>query len=53
MPLCENIATNDFPSGIKFKVENKTQYEEYLQELEPVREELGVPLKEFMYPEEK
>ncbi|PVH97357.1 cytochrome c oxidase subunit VI [Periconia macrospinosa] len=50
---------NDFPSavrvfeGIKFKVENKSQYEEYLQELEPIREELGVPLKEFMYPEEK
>ncbi|KAK3200869.1 hypothetical protein GRF29_213g256107 [Pseudopithomyces chartarum] len=50
---------NDFPSavrvfeGIKFKVENKGQYEEYLQELEPIREELGIPLKETMYPEEK
>ncbi|KAF9737258.1 Cytochrome c oxidase subunit 6 [Paraphaeosphaeria minitans] len=50
---------NDFPSavrvfeGIKFKVENKNQYEEYLQELEPIREELGIPLKEVMYPEEK
>ncbi|KAF1996458.1 cytochrome c oxidase subunit VI [Amniculicola lignicola CBS 123094] len=48
---------NDFPSavrvfeGIKFKVENKGQYEEYLTELEPIREELGIPLKETMYPE--
>jgi len=39
--------------GIKYKVENKGQYEEYLQELEPIREELGIPLKEAMYPEEK
>ncbi|KAF2021376.1 cytochrome c oxidase subunit VI [Aaosphaeria arxii CBS 175.79] len=50
---------NDFPSavrvfeGIRYKVENKGQYEEYLQELEPIREELGIPLKETMYPEEK
>ncbi|KAF2279869.1 cytochrome c oxidase subunit VI [Westerdykella ornata] len=49
---------NDFPSavrvfeGIKYKVENKGQYEEYLQELEPIREELGIPLKETMYPEQ-
>ncbi|KAF2467986.1 cytochrome c oxidase subunit VI [Lindgomyces ingoldianus] len=48
---------NDFPSavrvfeGIKFKVENKSQYEEYLQDLEGIREELGIPLKETMYPE--
>ncbi|KAI8933124.1 Cytochrome c oxidase subunit 6 [Plenodomus lindquistii] len=50
---------NDFPSavrvfeGIKFKVENKGQYAEYLQELEPIREELGIPLKEALYPEQK
>jgi hypothetical protein len=44
--------TNTNP-GIKFKVENKGQYTEYLQELEPLREELGIPLKEVMYPEEK
>ncbi|RMZ68190.1 Transcription factor tau subunit sfc1 [Pyrenophora seminiperda CCB06] len=50
---------NDFPSavrvfeGIKFKVENKGQYAEYLQELEPIREELGIPLKEVLYPDEK
>ncbi|KAF2790413.1 cytochrome c oxidase subunit [Melanomma pulvis-pyrius CBS 109.77] len=48
---------NDFPSavrvfeGIKHKVENKNQYQEYLTELEPIREELGIPLKEVLYPE--
>ncbi|KAH8733513.1 cytochrome c oxidase subunit VA-domain-containing protein [Ilyonectria robusta] len=39
--------------GIKSKVENKGQYEQYLEELKPLREELGVPLKEELYPEEK
>ncbi|CZS73209.1 unnamed protein product [Fusarium graminearum] len=39
--------------GIKTKVENKGQYEQYLEELKPLREELGVPLKEELYPEEK
>jgi cytochrome c oxidase subunit 5a len=40
-------------AGIKAKVENKGQYEAYLEELKPLREELGVPLKEDLYPEEK
>ncbi|KAF2095803.1 cytochrome-c oxidase chain VI [Rhizodiscina lignyota] len=50
---------NDFPTavrifeGIKAKVENQGQYDEYLKELEPLREELGVMLKESMYPEAK
>jgi len=50
---------NDFPTavrifeGIKAKVENHGQYEEYLKELEPLREELGVLLKETMYPDPK
>ncbi|KAF4512896.1 hypothetical protein G6O67_000226 [Ophiocordyceps sinensis] len=39
--------------GVKAKVENKGQYEQYLQELQPLRDELGVPLKEDLYPEEK
>ncbi|KAF5977526.1 cytochrome c oxidase subunit 6 mitochondrial [Fusarium coicis] len=39
--------------GIKSKVENKGQYEQYLEELKPLREELGVLLKEELYPEEK
>ena len=43
--------TNVRGSGIKAKVENKHQYEEYLKELQSVREELGVHLKENMYPE--
>ncbi|WPG98417.1 Hypothetical protein R9X50_00120700 [Acrodontium crateriforme] len=48
---------NDFPTavrifeGIKAKVENTSQYEEYVKELAPLREELGVNLKESMYPE--
>ncbi|KAL2423776.1 Cytochrome c oxidase subunit 6, mitochondrial [Exophiala dermatitidis] len=47
---------NDFPTavrifeGIKAKVENTQQYEEYLEELKPLREELGVLLKEELYP---
>ncbi|KAL2760596.1 hypothetical protein ACRALDRAFT_1059619 [Sodiomyces alcalophilus JCM 7366] len=50
---------NDFATavrifeGIKAKVENKGQYEQYLAELKPLREELGVPLKEDIYPEEQ
>ncbi|KAG9244947.1 cytochrome c oxidase-like protein subunit 5A [Calycina marina] len=50
---------NDFPTavrifeGIKAKVENRGQYDQYLEELKPLREELGIPLKEDLYPEEK
>ncbi|KAL7903469.1 cytochrome c oxidase polypeptide VI [Trichoderma sp. SZMC 28014] len=50
---------NDFATavrifeGIKAKVENKNQYQQYLDELKPLREELGVELKEDLYPEEK
>ncbi|TKA68064.1 hypothetical protein B0A49_04564 [Cryomyces minteri] len=50
---------NDFPTavrvfeGIKAKVENRSQYDEYLKELEPIREELGIILKEVMYPEQQ
>jgi Cytochrome c oxidase subunit Va len=40
-----------YPAGIKHKVENKHQYQEYLDELKPLREELGVNLKEDLYPE--
>jgi len=49
---------NDYPTavrvfeGIKAKTENKGQYEQYLAELKPLREELGILLKEDMYPEE-
>lgn len=37
--------------GIKAKVENTHQYQEYLDELKPVRDELGINLKEDLYPE--
>ncbi|MCJ1299200.1 Cytochrome c oxidase subunit 6 [Hypocenomyce scalaris] len=48
---------NDYPTavrifeGIKAKVENKAQYDEYLVDLKPLREELGVNLKEDLYPD--
>ncbi|KAM0797006.1 cytochrome c oxidase-like protein subunit 5A [Usnea florida] len=50
---------NDFPTavrvfeGIKAKVENRGQYDEYLRDLEPLREELGIDLKEDLYPEQR
>ncbi|PUU77634.1 cytochrome c oxidase subunit VA-domain-containing protein [Tuber borchii] len=50
---------NDFPTavrifeGIKAKVENKQQYQQYLDELKDLREELGIALVEDMYPENK
>lgn len=43
---------NDFATsvrifeGIAQKVENKGQYKQYLDELKPLREELGITLKE-------
>ncbi|KAL9015472.1 MAG: hypothetical protein Q9185_007133 [Variospora sp. 1 TL-2023] len=48
---------NDFPTavrifeGIEAKVENQHQYEEYLEDLKPLREELGVNLKAELYPD--
>jgi hypothetical protein len=37
--------------GIKAKVENKGQYDEYVKDLESLRQELGVNLKEDLYPD--
>lgn len=37
-------------SGIKVKVENRNQYHAYLRELKGLREELGISLKEDLYP---
>lgn len=37
--------------GIKAKVENKGQYDEYIDELRPIQEELGVVLKEELFPD--
>jgi len=36
--------------GLREKVENKKQYEQYLEELKDVRQELGILTKEEMYP---
>ncbi|PYH81596.1 cytochrome c oxidase polypeptide VI mitochondrial precursor [Aspergillus uvarum CBS 121591] len=50
---------NDFPTavrvfeGIKAKAETKEQYKQYLEALESLRLELGVPLREELYPEEQ
>ncbi|OAR02665.1 hypothetical protein LLEC1_01825 [Akanthomyces lecanii] len=50
---------NDFATavrifeGIKAKVDSKGQYDQYLQELKPLREELGVPLKEDLFAAEQ
>ncbi|KAK3627143.1 Cytochrome c oxidase subunit 6 [Elasticomyces elasticus] len=47
---------NDFPTavrifeGIRAKVENVHQYNEYLSELQTAREEMGVILKEDLFP---
>ncbi|OGE57478.1 hypothetical protein PENARI_c002G06018 [Penicillium arizonense] len=50
---------NDFPTavrvfeGIKAKVENQDQYKQYLESLEGLRQELGVALREELYPQEE
>jgi len=49
----ESTANTAPSTGIKAKVENKGQYQQYLDELKPLREELGILLKEDLYPEEK
>ncbi|PWN26287.1 COX5A-domain-containing protein [Jaminaea rosea] len=36
--------------GIREKVENKRQYEQYVEALKDVREELGITLREELYP---
>lgn len=46
---------NDLPTairifeGLKEKVENKNQYQAYLDELKPLKDELGVPTKQELY----
>ena len=55
MPQCMMIFegyADMLATGIKAKVENKGQYDEYLRDLAPIREELGVNLKEDLYPEQ-
>ncbi|KAJ7696752.1 COX5A-domain-containing protein [Mycena rosella] len=38
-------------NGVKVKVENKKQYQEYIDELKGLREELGITLEEELYPD--
>ena len=47
----QDIASNVRLAGIKAKVENAQQYQEYLDELKPLRDELGINLKEDLYPD--
>src|SRR6266511_2075027 len=42
-----SIAVRIF-EGLKQKVENDTQYKDYLEELKPIKEELGILTKEEM-----
>ncbi|CAI7600597.1 Cytochrome c oxidase subunit Va/VI [Penicillium manginii] len=50
---------NDFPTavrvfeGIKAKVETQEQYKQYVEALEGLRQELGVTLREELYPQEE
>jgi len=40
-------------TGVKAKVENQEQYEQYLKALDTLRQELGVALREELYPSEQ
>lgn len=46
------ILTSSYPLGVKAKVENPEQYKQYLESLEGLRVELGVALREELYPQE-
>jgi cytochrome c oxidase subunit 5a len=56
LQACRRV--NDYPTAVrtfealKHKVENKSQYEAYLEELKDIRKELGIDLKEELYTEE-
>ena len=56
-PVCPSmhelqwLNNSRFRPAIKAKVENNQQYHAYLDELKPLREELGVVLAEDLYPE--
>lgn len=39
--------------ALKAKVETDEQYQQYLDELAPLREEFGIHTKEELYPDEK
>lgn len=53
LQACRRV--NDYPTAVrtfealKHKVENKEQYEAYLEELKDTRKELGIDLKEELF----
>ncbi|RLV95973.1 Cytochrome c oxidase subunit 6 mitochondrial [Spathaspora sp. JA1] len=53
LQACRRV--NDYPTAVrtfealKHKVENKEQYDAYLEELKDIRKELGIDLKEDLY----
>lgn len=55
LEACRRV--NDYPTAVrtfealKHKVENKEQYQAYLDELKETRQELGIDLKENLYSE--
>ncbi|PVH18387.1 cytochrome c oxidase subunit 6, mitochondrial [Candidozyma duobushaemuli] len=56
LEACRRV--NDYPTAVrtfealKHKVENKEQYQAYLDELKETRQELGIDLKEELYADE-
>ncbi|KAK6465630.1 subunit VI of cytochrome c oxidase [Scheffersomyces coipomensis] len=56
LQACRRV--NDYPTAVrtfealKHKVENKEQYQAYLDELKDIRQELGIDLKEELYADE-
>jgi len=56
LQACRRV--NDYPTAVrtfealKHKVENKEQYQAYLDELKDIRQELGIDLKEDLYADE-
>lgn len=51
--MLEPITNISRSTGIKAKVENQDQYKQYLEQLEGLRQELGVALREELYPQEE
>lgn len=60
-PPCPSAPMGDTPiqrltwmtTGIKAKVESQDQYKQYLEHMDSLRQELGVALREELYPGEQ
>ncbi|KAL8740114.1 MAG: hypothetical protein Q9190_007150 [Brigantiaea leucoxantha] len=50
-PTAVRIFEENCATALKVKTENKAQYQEYLEDLAPLREELGVVLREDLWPD--